>query len=236
MAIQVQGASGAIAGVGAEASSPLHVSTKPTPYGTLGHYALATRTGAIAAGAGANSEIFHARWIDATRFGVIYELILEEFDNTTGFTAGRFEFNLMLARGWSADGSGGTALTLTGNNNKLRTSMGSSLYGAMRTATTAALTAGTKTFDTQPFKIIGGRVGAIANKHTIPQSNVVTTQECAAGPGLPLFSRDPGSEHPIILASNGGSTSEGPVVRATMPATGVWSATVSKKWCEVTAY
>jgi hypothetical protein len=40
-----------------------------------------------------------------------------------------------------------------------------------------------------------------------------------------------GSEHPIVLAQN-----EGIAVRATMPATGTWSASVLMKWAEVTAY
>lgn len=236
MAIQIQGAGGTVVGVGAEASAPLHVTSRPTSFGTLGHYAIALRTGLVAAGAAANSEIFHARWTDASRFAVIYDMWLDEFDNTTAFTAGRFEFNLTVARAWSVDGSGGTSVTLTGDNNQMRTSMGASLWGAMRIATTAALTAGTKTLDVQPLRILGGHVGAIANKHTIPQSPVVTTAEIAAGIGIPLLSADAGYDHPLVMASNGSTTSEGPVVRATVPATGVWSATVSLKWAEVTAF
>lgn len=231
MPLVIQGVGGVGVEAGAAASSPLHTNARPTPYGTLGHYAIGARTGLIGAGAAANSQIFHARWTDATRFAVIYEIWLDEFDNTTGFTAGRFEFNLTVARAWSADGSGGTALTMSGDNNALRTSMGSSLFGAIRIATTAALGAGTSTLDAQPLRIIGGHVGAIANKHNIPQSPVVTTAEVAAGPGVLLWSRDPSNEHPIVLATN-----EGICVRATVPATGVWSATVSMKWCEVTAY
>lgn len=217
--------------MGAATYVPLHVSSRPVSYGTLGHYAVAARTGLVAAGAAANSEIFHARWSDATRFAVIYDMWLDEFDNTTGFTAGRFQFDLMMARVWSADGAGGTALTLTGDNQAMRASMGASLFGAIRVATTAALTPGTKTLDAQAIKILGGHVGAIANKHTIPQSPVVTTAEVAAGVGIPLFQVDGGFHHPIILAQN-----EGPQVRATVPATGVWSATVSMKWGEVTAF
>lgn len=231
MAIQVQGASGTIAEVGAATYVPLHVTARPISFGTLGHYAVAARTGLVAAGAGANSQIFHARWTDATRLAVIYDMWLDEFDNTTAFTAGRFEFNLTMARGWSADGSGGTALTMTGDNQNMRTSMGASLFGAIRIATTAALTPGTKTLDAQAMKILGGHVGAIANKHNIPQSPVVTTAEVAAGIGIPLFQVDGGFHHPIVLVQN-----EGPQVRATVPATGVWSATVSMKWGECVAF
>jgi hypothetical protein len=43
-------------------------------------------------------------------------------------------------------------------------------------------------------------------------------------------------EHPLILTSNGGSTSEGFSIRATVPATGTWIASFLVKWCEVTAF
>ena len=229
----IEGATSAeLAEVGAAAAKPLHVTGRPIPYGTLGHYAVSARTGSIAAGMAANGQIFHARWTDATRFAVIYEIWIDEFDNTTAFTAGRFQFALDRARSWTADGSGGTALTLTGDNAQMRTDMGASLFGAIRIATTAALGAGTSTFDANPIKTIGGRVGAIANKHIIPQSPVVTTQEVASGIGVPLFVlTDGGMRHPIVLAQN-----EGIAIRGTVPATGVWSATVSMYWAEVTAY
>jgi hypothetical protein len=38
-------------------------------------------------------------------------------------------------------------------------------------------------------------------------------------------------EHPIILAQN-----EGIVIRATVPATGVWTAGFTIKWCELAAF
>jgi len=231
MAVIEGGTSASLADVGVAAASPMHVTTKPTPYGALGHYAISARTGAVAAGSAANSPVLSARWTDATRLCLIYEIWLDEFDNTTAFTAGRFQFDLIIARGWTVADSLGTTLTLTGDNNQLRTSMGASLFGEIRIATTAVLTAGTRTLDAQPLKIIGGRVGAIANKHNIPQSPVVTTQEVAAGPGILMWSRDPGNEHPIVLAQN-----EGIVIRSSVPATGVWSATFSMKWCEVTAF
>jgi len=231
VAIQFQGASGTIAEVGAASYVPVHMSSRPVSYGTLGHYALAARTGLIGAGMAANGELMQSRWTDAAKFAVLYDIWLDEFDNTTAFTAGRFEFQLIIARAFSADGTGGTALTLTGDNNQMRTSMGTSLFGTIRIATTAALGPGTKTLDANPLRIIGGHVGAIANKHNIPQSPVVTTAEVAAGAGINMFQVDGGFHHPIVLATN-----EGVVQRGTPPGTGVWSATYSQKWAEVTAF
>lgn len=233
MAVLEGGTSAALADVGAAAASPLHVNTKPTPYGALGHYSVAVSTGTIAAGMGANGEIFHARWTDATKLAVIYEVQMLLFRNiTTAFAAGVYNFSLDIKRAWTVDGSGGTALTLTGDNNQLRTSMGASLFGAVRIATTAALTAGTSTVDAQS---IGATYGSVGTTPTVGAVYIpgpgITGTGGQGGPGVYLFSRDPGSEHPIVLAQN-----EGIAIRGNVPATGTWVAAVSMKWAEVTAY
>lgn len=231
MSIQIQGAGGTIPEVGAAAAVPLHVTTKPTPYGTLGHYSVAASTGTIGAGMATDGHIFHARWTDATRFAVIHEVSLLLFRNiTVAFAAGVFTFKLDFGRTWSADGSGGTSLTLTGDNNQLRTSMGASLFGAVRIATTAALGIGTVAFDTQSIGAAYGSTGTtpVIGQGYIPQYSAVTG---GGGEGVVLFSRDPGGEHPIVLAQN-----EGIAIRGTVPATGTWVAAVRMKWAEVTAY
>jgi len=56
---------------------------------------------------------------------------------------------MTIAKSFSAAGTGGTAATITGNNGKMRTSMGTTLLGEARCASTAALGAGTKTLDSQ---------------------------------------------------------------------------------------
>lgn len=231
MGIQIIGAGGTVADVGAFGASPLHVTTKPTPYGTLGHFAVTAITGTIAAGMAANGSIFIARWTDATRFAVIYEVALLTFRNiTTAFAAGVYEFNLSVGRSWTTAPSGGTALTLTGDNQSLRTSMGASLFGSMIIATTAALTDGTTTFDSRPHGSTYGSTGTtpVIGKGYIPNYDAVAG---GGGDGVILFQRDPGNEHPIILAQN-----EGIAVKGTVPATGTWVAAVRMKWAEVTAF
>ena len=230
MAVIEGGTSAVLAEVGAVAAKALHTINKPQDHGALGHYAVQATTGTIAAGAAAASQIFHARWTDATRFALINEVTLDYFRSQgTGFTAGETIFRLTFLRAWSADGSGGTTLTLTGDNNQLRTSMGASLFGAIRISSTAALTAGTSTPDTHDLTekrlLVGTTTNAIWN---------VTAAGLASGMGLPIvmFKADIASgEHPIVLAQN-----EGIAVRATVPATGTWSITVGMKWAEVAAF
>jgi hypothetical protein len=217
----------------------VHVICKPQDYGALGHYAAVVTTGTIGAGMAGLGELVQMRWIDATRFCIIHHVEVLEFRNVaTAWTAGRFLFDVCRATAWSADGSGGALVTLTDPQLQLRAAaMGPTLFVGFRVATTAALTAGTKTFDTLPFGATFGNVDAVAVKHHIPQSNVVTTGGPAAGPGIVLFRCETADgEHPIVLASNGGSTSEGIAIRATVPATGTWSASFLIKWAEVSAF
>jgi len=217
MAVIESGSGVDIAAVGAVTSSPMHVTIKATPYGALGHYAYGQVTGLMAAGLAAASDIFQFRWTDTSNLCVINEVALTGMYQTTAFTAGAGLFQLTLARAFTASGTGGTAATLTGDNQALRTSMGSSLVGDLRIATTAALGAGTKTYDAQPIGVYAKFILAAGNTQVFEE--------------VTLFSRDPGTEHPIVLAQN-----EGFGIRATVPATGVWTVGIRVKWAEVPAY
>lgn len=239
MPLQIQGAGGSVVEAGAFAAEGLHSIAKPQDYGALGHYSAILTTGTIAAGMAALGELVQMRWVDATRLCLIHEVEVLEFRNVaTGFTAGRFLFDVCVARNWSVDGTGGGAVAVASPQLKLRTSMGASLFSTgFRLATTAALGAGTKTFDTLPMGACYGTVGAVAAKHFIPTSMVVTTLEAAGGPGVKLYKCDIASgEHPIVLAGNGSSTCDGISIRATVPATGTWAASFLVKWSEVAAF
>lgn len=218
MAIQIQGNGGTVADVDGTNFRALRTCYRPVDYGALGFYAINLVTGTMAAALAANAEIFQARWTDATRYAAIFNLGCDGAGGIAAFAAGFTKFEAMIARGWSADGSGGTAATITGNNNKLRTSMGTTLFGAIRGSSTAALTAGTKTLDSQG-------IGAV----------VASTTVTAGTPVLPtceIFSATSNCDnHPILLTA-----SEGVIVRATVPATGTWTASLSMKWAELTAY
>lgn len=226
MAIQLQGAGGTVQEVGAFAAVPAHVTSKPDPYGTLGHYQAGFQTGAIAAGMAANGELLQMRWVDATRFAIIKKVVITGMRATTAFAVGVIDLKVTKATSWTVDGTGGTAVTVTGQELRLRSSMGLSLFSTgFRIATTAALGAGTKTLNTHDFGTItthsSGGVGAAT-----PIIGSIYL------PVYDLFEQDQADgEHPIVLAQN-----EGIVVRATVPATGVWNLGITVKWAEVAAF
>jgi hypothetical protein len=235
MAVIEGGVSAALADVGAASASGMHVIAKPTAFGTLGHYAAVLTTGTMAAGMAGNGELVQMRWVDGSKMAVIQEIQVLEFRNiTTAFVAGVFAFNVIRSTAWSADGTGGGAVAVTDPQMQLRVSMGNSLFSTgFRLATTAALGAGTKTFDTNPMGACFGNVGttiAIAQYYIPGTGGSGATH--AAGPGVTLWKTDLASgEHPIHLANN-----EGISIRATVPATGTWIATFLIKWAEVTAF
>ena len=206
-------------GVSAEverATRALRITHRPTDYGTLGAYSAIAQTGVMAAGLAANAEILQIRWTDATRLAAVTDLRCAGAGSIIGFAAGVTEFEAIIARSWTVAGTGGATATLTTNNNKLRTSMGTSLMSEIRVATTAALGAGTKTLDTQGFANVMSSVTATAGAVMMPPDD--------------FFHADP-NDHPVILATN-----EGISVTATVPITGTWSAAFTAKWTELTAY
>lgn len=230
MAIQIIGAGGSVLEVGAFAAKGLHAILKPTDYGTLGHYRLSVVTGTLAAALAAGAVVFSARWGDATRFAAITYLSTR-FLPLTPFTAATLtdhtSFNAFVGRSFTASHTGGTGLTLTGNNNKMRTSMGASLFTDMRISTTAALGGGTVTLDTQPFAQ-SIRKGNRVNPAAATEETIQPTTD-----GLDMdFSMAKG-EHPILLAQN-----EGIVVtnRTVWPAAGTGILRVSIAWAELTAF
>jgi hypothetical protein len=218
MAIQIQGNGGTVADVDGTNYRAMRTTLRPYDYGALGSYRMSLLSGTMAAGLAANSEVFQFRWSDATRICVVTSVIWDGLSGSaTAFAAGFGKVDMMVARSWSADGSGGVAATISGNNAKQRTSMGSTLLGAVRASSTAALTAGTKTLDTQAIGQYSAAIGTGTSVQWMPQFD--------------LFHADPGGESPLILAAN-----EGFVIRATVPATGTWQFGATVCWTELAAY
>lgn len=218
MAIQIQGNSGTVAEVDGTNYQAMRATLRPIDYGSLGSYRVSMLSGTIAAGLTAASEIFQFRWTDASRFCIVTSVIFDGLSGSaTAFAAGFGRIDMTIARSWNADGTGGTTATLTTNNGKQRSNMGTSLMGSMRIASTAALGAGTKTLDAQPVGQYSAAFGTATSTQWVPQFD--------------LFHLDPGGESPLILAQN-----EGFVIRATVPATGTWQFGATVCWTEVTAY
>ena len=199
----------------------LHVTQYPATKDLLGAYSLSVVSGVMAAGLAANSEIFQFRWTEASKL-MVPRRITVSGGGITAFTAGFGKYELILARGWTVDGTGGTAILFTGaDTQKKRATFAATVAPSnlgVRIASTAALGAGTKTLDTNAFAGQGFGVTATAGASL-------------GGVGADLWLRDTGDEYPIVLAAN-----EGLVVRATVPATGTWTFSVTVEWAEFSSY
>jgi len=218
MAIQIQGNGGVVAEVGGTGYRALIVSQKPVEYGALGIYRKSLLSGTMAAALAANANIYAWRWGDATRLGVVQKVTLDGLvGSATAFTAGFGNVRMMAARSYTASSSGGTGGTLTGNNSKLRTSMGTTLLTDVRIASTAALTAGTFTADTDPMALVSLSFGIVVSVQYTGQ--------------VVLFGEDIGPSQPYVCVQNEGFT-----LQATVPATGTWQFGVTTTWAEVTSY
>jgi hypothetical protein len=225
MAIQLQGNSGTVGEVDGTTFRTVRTTPRPIEYGALGFYRVSATSGTMAAALGAGSEIFQFRWPDATRFAVIYRISISAGANVAATAAALIAFKATIARSWTVAGSSGTRLTLTGNNQKLRTSMGTSLVNDSGISTTATLTAGTKTLDAQDIGSVSIGIGTGA---------ITTALNLTLCPSTDLLNVDSASDHPIVLAQN-----EGFVIRTgvnAFPAGMTWSFSVGVSWAEVNAF
>lgn len=128
--------------------------SKRAPAG--GAYRIALKTGAVAAGVAAAAPLFAIQWTDTQTRMVIQSLNLNVVVTTAYGTAQTLAFSLFAARAFTVADSGGTAITTTQTlDQALDRNMGQSRLfagnGDMRIATTAAITAGTRTLDDQPM-------------------------------------------------------------------------------------
>lgn len=220
MAILEGGVSAALAGVGAEAAAPMHIANYPASYGSLGYYAVSMVSGTMAAALGADSEVFQFRYTGANLCQV-YSIAISAGANVAATAAGLLSLRAVRSQAWSVDGTGGTAATLTGNNLKMRTSMGTTAVGTVRCATTAALGAGTKTLDTQD---IGGA------SYGVGTGAITTSISLTLLPRSVIFDGDP---HPLTLVANEGFSIRSGIVN---PATMTWAFTAAVYWGEVSVY
>lgn len=226
MAIQLQGNGGVIAEVDGTTFRALRVTNRPINYGSLGYYSVGAVSGTMAAALAANSEVFQFRWPDATNLALVYKIQVSAGANVAASAAAITSFKLTAARSWTVAGSGGTRLTMTTNNCKLRTSMGTTLVNDIGISSTAALTAGTKTLDGADLRVISFGIGTGAIT-TTPDLTILKN-----GDGI-LFDADGEGFHPIVLAQN-----EGFVVRSGIifPAGMTWQLGANCVWAEAAAF
>jgi hypothetical protein len=203
------------------------------PFTALGFYAVSGDTGTYS-GLAANTPLFSFRWGDATRFGIILKVEVVVFTSVAASTAGITERQLIVARSFTASDTGGTALTPTLNNQKRRTSFGTSLATDIRIGN--PITAGTRTLDANPMS---RALGWSALNHTGP---IIGAQGAAASAAawatagsepIKLLDATNGQDHPIVLAQN-----EGIIVRigVVMPTGATQETWVNVVWGEAASY
>lgn len=202
------------------------VSSRPMELGTNGAaFALSIRSGTMAAGLAADAEIFQMRWTHATFKMILRSLTINVYrQSATAFAAGTFTFRATVARAFTADGGAGVAIVMsTANTNKKRTTFNASKFSdtGIRKADTAALTAGTKTLDTNDFGTVGCFTGVVAPAATVEVAPMLI-------PTTYLWQRNTTDEYPFYFTTN-----EGFAVRATVPATGTWSYNIGVEWAEI---
>ena len=225
MSIQIQGNGGTVVEVDGTSYRALRVTNRPLDVGSLGHYRLSMASGTIAAALAANGELFQFRWTDATRLAVIHKIMISAGANVAATVAGLVTLEAAVARSFTAAGTGGATATLTGNNQKTRTSMGTTLLGEARMATTAALGAGTKTLDSQGIGNVTFGIGTGA---------ITTAVNLNLLDKIDLLEMDANQAHPLVLAQN-----EGFVIKngaTAWPATLTWALGVSVIWAELAAF
>lgn len=184
-----------------------------------GHFGLGIQTGlttVIAAG----GILLSFRWTDSARVCALNKINVSAV-MTTGFGAAQaIDVDAVVVRGFTASDTGQTAVSMSSNSGKKRSTMSSSLVGDLRVANTAAIGTGTGTADTNPFAAV-----------VIP-TNLATSSVGASG-YAPLFQVQPGTESPVVLQQNEGFRIRVVTVQG---ATGVLRYTFSLDWVETPAY
>jgi len=218
---------GNIVAVGNKAFSPLHAVDGPFPVGSGGAYRYSSQSGTMAVSLGANAEIFQFRYVTSnSRVCLVHGISISAGSNVAASTAVLAAFRATVARAWTAAGSGGTRATLTGNNQKQRTSHATSEVNDIGIATTAALTAGTKTLDAQDVGSIAFGIGTGAITVADDLQLCYKTNLLGDFVGSMAF--------PIILANQ-----EGFVIRTganAFPAGMTWTFGVDIAWSEVDTF
>ena len=180
--------------------------------GWLGQYSLGVSLGFV--NQATTGEIFQFRWTNATNICCIQRLSLLGISSAAQTALVVVQVDIIKATGWSGQGTGTTAVDMTGGTNKRRTGMPTSLIAAGDIRYSGVpLGAGTKTLETNSLASI------LATGSGNPQFPYGRVIESKPGDG----------EYPLVLAANEGFVVK--VIQNTTGANGIaWSVNVD--WLE----
>lgn len=211
----------------AEALVDTQGSQRISPYhpniGSNGAYRLSAQSGlltGVAAATAAAGHLFAFRWSHATKLALITHIRARWF-TIAGFTAAQeVGLDMVITRSYSASHTGGTALSLTGDAFKKRSTFAATNVADIRISTTGALTNGTHTVDSTGFAY--GGFSELALGATVPKGLF----ECE-------FSIQDLAMHPLVLSQNTGFLIRNNVL---MGAGGTARLSVDLGWMEVDSY
>ena len=221
MAVIEGGVSAALAGVGAESGSAMHILAKPDAVGVLGHYRTSHRTVLVNTQA-ANSRLFELQNAHATNLIVVHEVHVE-WTQTAAHTAAIMDsIDIYRCTSFSAVD---TTNTVTPVISKLRTSFGTAganVRGCTVAGIAAGMTGGTLTKDTAPLRQWGlWLLAAVPTGGPTPSVSASLWPDVASG------------EHPLVLVQNEGFIIENRVLLGAAAGSAV---SIDVTWSEVTAY
>jgi hypothetical protein len=172
----------------------------------------------MAAGIGTAAQVFQVWWADPTKLFILKKLKVQ-CTTLTGFagTSAGVLLQLFVGHNATADGTGGTAVGLTGGRMRAAYAMTSfATAGEIRISATAALTAATgQVLEGQP---IGGCMGP---------TQLTNTQS----PEMFLFGQHDSGDHPLVLAAGDALA----ILTLNPGATGTWIAVFTMGWLEAVA-
>lgn len=211
MAIQLQGFSGTTQEVDATFRAA-RVTIRPLEL--IGYYSVAGVSGALT-GVAANGTVFSYRNTGSNL--MLVRRIMLGFMTTTAFTTAQaLAYSLLRANSFTASDTGGTSLFTAGQNKHRNSFTNITSAPDIRISSTAALTAGTRTLETNSLGIVSGGSTALATGIT-PQV---------------LLEQDTG-DYPLVLAQNEGFVITNLIA---MGAAGVIQLNVSIEFAETSAF
>lgn len=199
-------------------------SAREPALGANGAYRLCEETGlltGVAAGTTTAGFLFAFRWTHATKLCLVTSF-RARWATIAGFTAAQeVGMQLFRATNYSVSSSGGTAITLTGENLRKRATHGTTTAADIRISQTGALTAGTVTLDTH--KLAAGSFAELAAGAAVPKGFFEINFKPA----------DPAWEYPLVLNTNQGLILRNSIL---MGAGGTARVAVEMDWLEVDSY
>lgn len=200
----------------ASAIFPAIQSVTSLPPVLLGAYRIALTTAAYTALA-AGSIIYSFRWTDVIKICRITRVRILVNTVTAATVAGILDRDMVIVRTFTTGDSGGTIVTIGGNNQKMRTSQATTVVAGINITSGNALNVGVGVADANAIGLV-----AKAGTATEPVGLTIAPED--------LFSYNVGQNYPIVLAANEGFRIRIPTA---MPTTISMRSTIIVEWDEI---